>query len=300
MDPPRATDLTQRMRPRSASALIATLLGAGALALVTSGCGASGPVAALDPVAQAAETTTHAEGAQLTVKVTLAGGEAGQLALSGHGDLNLRTDEGEIVMDMSGLPAAARSVLPAGGLQMTELLAGRSIYVGSPLLAGRLPGGARWLKIDLDKVAQDLGVEAQSLGSGQTNPGQYLQYLRASGGSVRAAGRATIRGVPTIRYTGAIDLRRAAELLPSRDRAATESAMAKLIAATGTSSYPVQAWIDTSHMIRRLEIDFPVDAQGHRLTGSVVEELFDFGPIPAVSPPAAGEVFEANLGSLPG
>lgn len=285
------------MHARSAPGLLASLLVAGALALSASGCGSSG-TAALDPVAQAAETTTHAGGAQVTIKIREdLGALGGTFTISGHGDLNFETGEGELFVDLAGLPATARHALPSGGLTMTELFADNALYVGSPLLAGKLPGGARWMKLDLNAVAQKLGLDPQALTGGQANPGQYLEYLKASG-SVREAGSATLRGVKTTRYVGTVDLRKAAELLPSPSRAAARSAIAKLIAQTGTSTIPVEAWIDENHMIRRLQMTVPVVVQGQKLSVSIDEELFDFGPTPSVNPPSAGEVYEVRPGPI--
>ena len=68
---------------------------------------------------------------------------------------------------------------------MEEIFKASSEYVGSSLFAGKLPGGARWVKIDLGRVTQALGLNMQQL-AGQSNPAQFLQYLRATAGKLRA------------------------------------------------------------------------------------------------------------------
>ncbi|MGO9488319.1 MAG: hypothetical protein ACLQBB_04735 [Solirubrobacteraceae bacterium] len=272
------------------------------MAVAVSGCGSGGgPAAALDPVAQAAETTTHAGGAQVeaTVRMDLAG-LGSPLTLSAHGAVNFKSHEGEIFTELSGLPAAAQALVPAGGATITELFKGDSVYVGSSLFAGKLPGGASWMKVDLGHLTQQLGFDPQALSEGQSNPAQYLEYLRAAGGSVHAAGGAVVRGVRTTRYVGTIDLRKAAEMLPTGNRAAAEQAIEKLIGQIGTSSVPIEAWVDGHDMIRRLNLAMTLVADGQQASVEVQEELFDFGPTPSVNPPAGGEVYEPDLAALSG
>jgi hypothetical protein len=119
-----------------------------------------------------------------------------------------------------------------------------------------------------------------------------LEYLKASGGAVHTKGRASVRGVATTRYSGTVDLRRAAGLLPATDRATTQAAIDRLIAKIGTADFPVEVWVDDHGMVRRMRLRITVAAAGQRFTAAVGEELFDFGPTPPVHAPASGEVFE--------
>jgi hypothetical protein len=277
---------------------MAALACTGLLAALT-GCGSSRAVsAAIDPVAQAAETTTHTDGAQLALRLSVELPTGGApLTIGGHGDINLQDREAELFMTVKGLPSSVTQKLPSGGLTMTELLGKNAIYIDSPVFGAKLPGGAKWVKLDLGKAASSLGLDPQTLTSGQTDPSQYLQFLKA-GGSIQKAGSDNIRGVATTRYKGSIDLNKVAALATAKDRADTKAAIEKLTAQLGTDSLPMEVWIDSRHMVRKLRLALSVSVSGQHVSTKIEEELFGFGPTPAVNLPAAGEVYELPVSSL--
>jgi hypothetical protein len=276
------------MRLRSLIGAIAAALGALVLALGVNGCGA-GAGAVLDPVAQAADATSHAGGAHISFSGQIsAAGLAAPVALGGSGVFNYASREGSLGLDISGLPAS--SAVPTGALHVEEVLKNATIYVASPLLSGRLPGGARWVKIDVAKSAAALGLNLQQLTAGQSNPAQFLDYLKAAGGVTATVGHDAIRGVPTTHYRGTIDLRKAAGLLPPAERAAVSAALSQ----AGASSLPFDVWIDAQRMVRRMQISFSLRPNGRALAFAITLELFDFGPTAPVAVPASGEVFDAT------
>jgi hypothetical protein len=293
--PDHTMKMTLRTAVRSTIALLAALL-AGVAAY---GCGgSSGPSAVLDPLAKAASTTSSAQGAKLAMHLQVnLGSLGGPFAMDGTGHVNFKNGESEMTMSLSGLPAAASSVFPAGST-ITERFTGGKVYVGSPAFAGKLPGGASWMAVDVAAAAGKLGLDPQSLASGQSNPAQFLQYLQASGGNVRAAGTETVRGVRTTRYTGSIDLRKAASHLPGSGGAAAKQAVEKLIGQLGIGSLPVQVWVDAHQLVRRIEVDLPLNVAGQRLEAGVVVEFFDFGTARSVQAPASSETYEVSSGSL--
>jgi hypothetical protein len=278
-------------------AAVATSL-AIASSIAAAGCGSSSTV--LDPVAQAAAATSHAGGAHMAVAVDVqAPGLAQPVAMSGQGFFNYASQEGELTLDMSGLPAEAAASLPSGSLHMEEIFKASSVYVGSSLFAGKLPGGARWVKIDLGRVTQALGLNMQQL-AGQSNPAQFLQYLRATTGTVTAGGSELVRGVPTTHYRATIDLERVADVAPSAERGQLHSAISKLIAQTGTSKIPVDAWVDTQRLVRRIAMSLQMGSGGGNPQLRVTVELFDFGATPPVSAPPSSETFDATQTALSG
>lgn len=286
----------RRIRPAIAAFACAGLLAA------LSGCGSSRAVsAAIDPVAQAAEATTHADGAQMALRVSVELPTGGApLTIAGHGDINFKNREAELFMTVQGLPSSVAQKLPPGGLTMTELLSKSTVYIDSPVFGAKLPGGAKWVKLDLGKAASSLGLDPQTLTSGETDPSQYLQFLKAGGGNVHKVGSETVRGIATTRYKGSIDLRKAAALIPSKDQAATKAAIEKLTAQLGTDSLPMEVWIDSKHMVRKLQLALSVSVSGQHVATKIEEELFGFGPTPGVNLPAAGEVYELPVSSLTG
>ncbi len=288
------------MHMRAITGALLTLLAALALAITTGGCGSS--TATLDPVAQAADVTSQSGGAHIAISAQASGGGLPSgFSLSGSGFFNYDRHEGQLTMNISGVPASVGTNLPPGGVQMEELFTSSSAYIGSSVLDGKLPNGARWMKLDLSRFSQALGLSPGQLTGGQSNPAQMLEYLKASGGSVTVVGHESVRGVQTTRYRGTIDLRKAAEVLPSSNRSQLQAAMQKVIEETGASGYPVEVWVDGDRRVRRMTMEIPLTLEGQqRVQMSVTVELFAFGPTPTVTPPSEGEVYDATQAALSG
>ena len=285
------------MRPIALIRLICGAALTAMLALSASSCGGSAP-ATLDPVAQAAGVTSHLGGAHLSISGQIGGaGLASPVTLDGAGFFNYKTQEGSLTLDVNGLPAGATESLGSGSLRVEELFKSTTIYVGSPLFANKLPGGARWMKLDLGRFAQAVGLNLQQLVGGQSNPAQVLEFLRATS-AVSRVGVETVRGVPTTRYRAKIDLAKAADVLPGANRDQVRSALKKLSAQTGLSDIPVEVWIDGHKTVRRLALELAAPAGADKVTVHLQIELFDFGPTPRVTAPSQSEVFDATQTAL--
>jgi hypothetical protein len=285
------------MPTRSVRRSIAPALAAGAVALAAGGCGSG--QATLDPIAQAAEATTHSGGSQVALTVQIRSPElTAPVTVKGSGDFNMSHGEGEFFLDFGSVAAAAGKQLPPGTATLTELIKGGSLYMRSALFEGKLPGGAKWLKLDLERLSSGIGADPSALANGQSNPAELLSYLRASGGSVRAVGHEAVRGTETTHYAGTVDLAKAAEALAGTNRAQLRATFQKLIAEAGTSRLPVQVWVDGHRLVRRMSMQLPVPSGGRSASASVDFEMFGFGPTPAVNPPAGSETFDATKLSL--
>lgn len=283
---------------RRALKLVPLLLAALAAGVLAAGCGSGGAGAVLDPVAKAAETTGQSQGAKFEMHVHLnLGSLGGQITLDANGHLNFKAHEGELSMAFNGLPAAAAATIP-DGTTMTEVFAGSTVYVESPLFEGKLPNGARWAKLDLASTEKTLGLDPSSLSSGQANPAQFLEYLHAMGGEVRRSGTETVRGVSTTRYSGTIDLNKVMEKLGAGESGAAKAAVDQIISQLGGGAIPVQVWVDDQHMVRKMEIAFPITAGGQKLESTVTIEFFDFGSTEPVHVPADSETYELSAGAL--
>jgi len=229
-----------------------------------------------------------------------AAGLAAPFTMSGTGFFNYRSREGMLSLQMSGLPASAATALPAGPLEMEELFKSSAIYVGSPLFAGKLPGGARWMKLDLGRFGQALGFNLEQLAGGQSNPAQFLEYLKASGGAVAIVGHEQVRGVATTRYRGEINLQKAADVVPSSNRDQLRKALSKLAEQTGVSSLPVEVWVDAQGLVRRMSLALSLPAGGESVQLHMRIDLFGFGATPTIKPPQQSEVFAATQAALSG
>ena len=274
-------------------------LAAGLLALILSGCGTG--AATIDPVAEAAVATSQAGGAQMSMRARVEiEGLGTPLTMTGTGNFNFAAGEGEIVSNLSGLGSTGQGALPPGALHFTELFAKDILYLESPLFAGKLPGGARWMKIDLAKAARGVGLDPQSLTGGQSDPGQVLSYLRASGGSVKDLGPGVVRGTKTTRYGGTIDLAKAAGKIAGAGGPELKASIERLLSQGTGAKIPVEVWVDGHNLVRRMTMTMAEAPAGHRFKVAISLELFNFGATPTVHVPAESEVFDATKTSLAG
>jgi hypothetical protein len=274
-------------------ALIALTAAAGAIAFAGSGCGTSSP-AAIGPLANAAHVTAQAGGAhmQLTARIE-ASSIPGTVTMTGGGYFNYLAREGKMSLTLTGRSSALGS---AAAPTIEEIYKGGDVYIGSSLFAGRLPGGAKWMKLDVARVAQAAGIDPSQLLGGQSNPAEFLEYLKASGSSVTNVGTESVRGVPTTHYRGTVELGRVAGVLSGANRNAVQKALAQL----GASSLPVDVWVDSHKLVRRLGITLSAPAGGQNLQMQMEMELFSFGATPTVTAPSAAETFDATSTTLSG
>jgi hypothetical protein len=194
-------------------------------------------------------------------------------------------------MDMS-LPSSVRT----GPLQIQMVLDRSTLYMKlPPRLSSEIPGGKPWVYINLEQVGQaaglpGLGVLARS-SSSLSDPAQYLSVLRATSvGSVNDLGQVTVNGVRTTHYSAEVDLSKLPDVVPASSRPAIEQLVTALEQRGVTSRMPIQAWIDSSNLIRRIQVAVsePVD-NGQSLTMSLTENFLDYGPQPAPAIPSPDE-----------
>ena len=84
----------------------------------------------------------------------------------------------------------------------------------------RRPGGKPWISVNiggLSTVTEIPGISSLiSSDSSFTNPGQYMDFLKAaSSGSVQNLGQETTGGVQTTHYSAQIDLSKLAGVVPA-------------------------------------------------------------------------------------
>ena len=271
-----------------------------------SGCGAS---ATLDPVARAAELTSRQAGSHFTLTMQLSSPmlPAG-LSLSASGYVDERHRSGEMNMNLAGIPGVSQAMGGAGNIRM--IFQFPVLYVNMPMLASRLPGGKTWMKLDLAKLASKAGIDASQLGSlNQTDPTQFLSYLRASSGAVTTVGSEQLGGVPTTHYRTALQLDRVLDRLPDSQRAAARSMLQSL----GTGSIPVDVWVDQQGRLRRMQLSLGGGSSSTsgapsplaNVSGTLTLDLTSYGPVPPIVPPPSSQVFDASsmaaggLGQLP-
>jgi hypothetical protein len=205
-----------------------------------------------------------------------------------------------LTMDLSGIPGA--SALPGGGAGTVQMIfQDPVIYMNLPFLAGKLPEGKTWMELNLTKVAQADGIDLSQFSSlDETDPTQFLEYLRASSGGVSTVGHETLDGVSTTHYHATLQLSDILARLPSGAQAAAKSALEKL---DDAGAIPVDVWVDAQGRVRRIQLSLglsvPAGAsasatEATSVSGTITMNFTSYGAIPAIVPPPASEVFDAS------
>ncbi|HEY2353830.1 MAG TPA: LppX_LprAFG lipoprotein [Gaiellaceae bacterium] len=259
---------------------IALLLLATPLALAA--CGGGSPAAqqvTVDPAAyvrDAASKTAALSSEHMTMSAKMNTGATSMrltLQLHGSGDYSNSTREGLFVL----------SAGPIGNV--TEVLAGKAIYLSSPLMTHDLPAGKTWVKVDLANAAKaNHGVDISALMA--RSPTQALQQVEAAG-TVTKVGTETIDGAPTTHYrVENLDLAKLPE--------------AAKLAAVGHVTYgPIDVWIgDEDGNVHRETMSFGAKASGQSVSMNMALAFSKFGEKVNVTVPPASKV--ANASVLPG
>ncbi|GGV81400.1 hypothetical protein [Streptomyces griseoloalbus] len=217
-------------------------------------------------VRAAYDKTAEAESARMTIRMKLAA-EGESVTSEGQGILDLA--EGDSVMTIT-----------AQGKSLEQRVVDEVLYQKTP---GRnAPGGKPWVRIDLDKVAAQQGVNNQQIG----DPAQTASYAKAiTDEDVTKVGTEKIDGVNTTHYRVSVDVTK----LPGGDQ------MREQLGPT----LPMQVWLDDEGRLRRQQMDMTVKvaasasatpdagAAPQQLKMSSVMQFSDFGTeVDAEAPPA--------------
>jgi hypothetical protein len=262
------------MRHRRGALALAVLLLVVLVAVLAVTRGGSGAPGAT-PVAQAAYLTSRSPGFRfsMTVSVSVAGHS---FTLDGGGALDERDREGSMSFYVAG-----RSI--------AEIIKSPYVYVKVPPDASSaLAGGKEWIGVNLDAYSQAFGVSSPLSGS-SAGPTELVGFLRSSG-AVKTLGEETIRGVDTTHYHVLADLARYAATLPAAKHASARATAQLLKHVTGSSTLPLDAWIDGQGRLRRVASQLELCTPVGRLLESFSVDLYDFGRQPPVHAPDASRV----------
>lgn len=298
----QAGSKTVKMRQRVTSrlgailaivAVGAALLCAGAL---LAGCGTS---ATLDPVARAAELSSRQPGVRFTLAMQISSSQLpGGFEITGSGYANGAQKAARMEIDLSKVPGVS-ALADAGSGTLETVFLYPIVYMHMPFLAGKLPEGKTWMKLDMAKLTKALGGGSipQAFSLGQADPGQFLQYLRASSGEVRKVGTQQLYGISTTEYQSSLQLSQVLERLPAVDRPAA-SEMLQHVGNDG--SIPVETWIDAQGRVRQVRMSLSVSGSTASGSAEVTMGFTSYGAVPAISPPPAGEVVDLTSLLSPG
>ena len=233
------------------------------------GC-AGGDTLALDPVAQAANTTAKTTSSRFDFRASINAGSAGSFSFNGNGVFDGKNKSGWMNMHFA-MPPAVQLQLGSTDPSMEMVFDGSHglvMYMRSQLFDKMVPTG-KWVKMDIEKIAKKEGLDLGAIMNvNQADPSQSLRMLMASS-NARVNGSERIRGVQTTHYAFNIDFAKLAH---------DNKAFKQLQEATGSVSAPAEAWIDAKGRVRRLAVTMSLGGQlGTPMTMMMTEELYDFG-----------------------
>lgn len=252
-------------------------------AVASSGCGAANTVKqAVDPVAKAAEVTSKVPGYKMSAVVSI-DTPAGVAKTTMSGVMDRATRSGAMTSTES---------IAGHSFTMAERLSGLTVYVDTSGIPGadQLTHGKKWLKMDMSRAFGSMGLG--SLSTTSSDPSQFVDYLRAVSDSTKKVGRDTVRGVATTRYHAIIDLRKYPNVVPGFQKATAKRAIATMESLLGAHTMPMDVWIDSSRLVRRMSFDLPECVNSHKLNMSMTMEMYDYAPQQAAHAPPDSDAYD--------
>jgi hypothetical protein len=281
-----------KIRIRTAWVLLA-VASAFAIALVGAGCGGGEGASPDAALAEAATKTAEAGTSRISLDVETKVSGAEPVAFTGTGAFDYEGKRGHMMMDMSELMEASGA--PPGQGQMEVVFDELVVYMKFPLLTEQIPGDKEWVKIDLDAVGKQQGVDLGALSNlNQGDPTQALQYLKATSGGVEEVGREEVRGEDTTHYRATIDLRKVPDAAPPEERERIRRTIEQVVGASGESEIPTDVWVDDEGRVRRQRYTQKIPAGPDTGEMTFTMELFDFGVEVDAEPPPAGQVTDIS------
>lgn len=276
-------------------AVVAAAAAAASMAVAASGCGAA---STLDPVAKAASISTTTPGFQMRFEVRFGSPQLPTaLTATGTGSIDARDRTGSVVFVMNaGNDPDLKKALGGSTLRLEELVDGTTVYVKlPPAIASKLPGGRPWMKVDLAKASGIPGFSSLANNPVSSDPSQFLSYLRATSGDVTKQGSEVVNGVQSTHYHATINLDRVPDALPSASRSGAKQAVSSIEQLTGLKQLPVDAWIDSNNLIRRMRLSFAESlAPSVKLNIGMTMDFIKYGPQPKPTFPSADQVSDAS------
>ena len=275
--------------------MVAAAAAAASVAVTASGCGAANTI---DPVAKAASISTTTPGFQMRFALQFGSPQLPTaLTATGTGSINARARTGSVVFVMhAGNDPQVKKAFGGSTLRFQELVNGTTVYVKlPPAIASKLPGGRPWMKVDLAKASGIPGFSSLANNPVSSDPSQFLSYLRATSGNVSKQGTQVVNGIQTTHYHGTISLDKVPDALPAASRKGAQQAVSSIERLTGLKQLPVDAWIDSNNLIRRMRLAFAESlAPSVKLNIAMTMDFVKYGLQPSPNFPSADQVTDAS------
>jgi hypothetical protein len=269
-----------------------------AIVLATPACGSSDDQSSGEEQEAANAEPTPVEAVQVAYRKTASEQTAKvdfTTTVSGMPDGTSIDMSGQGVVDFENQNAAMNMLTPMGEIEMRQL--GTVVYQRWPeAMQAQLPGQRPWIVMDLDKMMHEqFGATFSEIqGNAPTDPSQQLAHLQGVSDSVEELGEEEVRGEPTTHYHATVDLEKAA----AEQGGQTQQLYDQLEQQLGTTSLPMDVWLDGHNRVRRMEMSMPPPTppnqssqQAANSSGEpqmrMVYEYYDFGtPVNVQAPPS--------------
>ena len=273
--------------------VVLAAVGAVAIVLATSGGGIG-----VEQIAEAADKTQRAGSSKMSMRGEMEMPGAGEkVPFTAEGVIDASGRRGRMTIDMSKLAevGGGTSGLTPDDMRGEQIIDGSVIYMRLGVFDPLLPRGKTWVKIDVEKVGGDFGLDFGTLTQpGVSSPHDMLDQLRAMSGDLEEIGSERVRGVETTGYRATVDLRRFPDTLPPEKRQKSRETIDQRIEKSGVSRFPTEVWVDREGLVRRLTqlYDMKPEGQSQRIRMKLTMDLFDFGTPVRVEPPPAREAID--------
>jgi hypothetical protein len=240
------------------------------------------------PVAEAATLSSKTPGYRIHMAMEMTSSElSSPITASGGGIVDLRDNSASmsLAMDVGSQPQLTQQ-LGSSTFQMEMITEGGAVYVKLPdAVAAALPtSGRQWLKADLAKLSSIPGLSSLTGNPTASDPSSVLHSLRSVSDGIVDEGSQRIGGVQTTHYHADLNASALTGNLPSAERSVFRQALPP-------GGIPVDVWIDSSHLVRRvvmtLDLGIPGGPSVHQI---VTVDLGHYGPQRAPVVPPADQV----------
>lgn len=216
---------------------------------------------------------------------------AGQsLSISAEADVDNENQKIGMTMDLGML-----------GGKMQMVMDGGVVYMRSPVFEN---AGTEWVSMDPSKMDPAAAAQFGGFGAGTTDPSAFVG-LFAGVFDVKASGEQELKGVPTTRYVGTIDLKKVlagfSDVVGKDADAATrkqlEVALEQFMSLGIDEKIPFEIWIDEEGFPRRQRItmDFGDLVPGaEEASMEMTVDFSDFGKAVDVKVPPASKVTDVT------
>jgi hypothetical protein len=283
-----------------------------ALGLVAAGCGSSSTSGIPAPpaaeggarfLASAATRSTATPSMKTDLTVTMLSSQlpAGRIQMTATGALDNASHRMNMRIDMSKLVSqlGAAGALGSGndwvGEEVGDFGDGRAIiYMRLPALTRVMPGGKPWIKMDLNALGKQAGIDLSQFTQLGTDPSRMVDWLRTVSGDVTTVGTEKLDGIDTTHYRATVDLSKYPDLVPPDQREAVQRAVDQLTKAAHLSSFPVHVWVDEDGLVRQVRAVLTETIQGQTVNVVTTERFYDFGAPVDIQLPAESQVTDIS------